>query len=178
MPAMRAKSLKNSVAARVAMSVALAVPLVGGPKQAGADEIQLLSAASMQTVLNEIISDFERTSGHKLIIRYSMMGAITERVMGGEEADLISSPTSISTLAARGKINIGSLVAIARTGVWDRGLFGRAEASDRLRRGFQARPASSESHRLCQSGWWRRGWRPHCTCDRRARASRTDETQD
>jgi molybdate transport system substrate-binding protein len=108
----------NTVAARAAMSVALAVPLLAGTKMAGAEEIQILSAASMQTVLNEIIGDFERTSGHKLIIRYSTMGAITERVIGGEEADLIiSSPTSISTLAARGKINVGSEVAIARTGI-------------------------------------------------------------
>jgi molybdate transport system substrate-binding protein len=115
---MRAKLLMNTVAARAAMSVALAVPLLAGTKMAGAEEIQILSAASMQTVLNEIIGDFERTSGHKLIIRYSTMGAITERVIGGEEADLIiSSPTSISTLAARGKINVGSEVAIARTGI-------------------------------------------------------------
>jgi molybdate transport system substrate-binding protein len=115
---MRAKLLMNTVAARAAMSVALAVPLLAGTKMAGAEEIQILSAASMQTVLKEIIGDFERTSGHKLIIRYSTMGAITERVIGGEEADLIiSSPTSISTLAARGKINVGSEVAIARTGI-------------------------------------------------------------
>jgi molybdate transport system substrate-binding protein len=115
---MRPKLLMNSVAARAAVSVALAVPLLAGTKQAGAEEIQVLSAASMQTVLNEIIGAFERTSGHKLIIRYSTMGAVTERVIGGEEADLIiSSPTSISTLAARGKINVGSEVAIARTGI-------------------------------------------------------------
>jgi molybdate transport system substrate-binding protein len=115
---MRAKALTNSVAARAAISVALAGALLGGTKQAGAEEIQILSAASMQTVLNEVIGAFERTSGHKLVIRYSTMGAITERVMGGEVADLIiSSPTSISTLAARGKINVGSEIAIASTGV-------------------------------------------------------------
>jgi molybdate transport system substrate-binding protein len=89
-----------------------------GAAPAGAEEIRLLSAASMQTVLNELVGDFERASGHKVIIRYSTMGAITGRVAGGEQADLvISSPASISSLVAQGKIDAGSEVAISKTGV-------------------------------------------------------------
>jgi molybdate transport system substrate-binding protein len=46
------------------------------------------------------------------------MGAITDRVGAGEETDLvISSPASIASLVARGKINPGSQVIIAKTGV-------------------------------------------------------------
>ena len=105
----------RSGAARVAASYVLASTLLGGGP-AGAAEIHLLSAASMQTVLREIIGDFERTSGHKVTIRYSTMGAITERILGGEETDLvISSPASISSLVTQGRINAGSERTIAKT---------------------------------------------------------------
>src|SRR5262249_46886895 len=84
----------------------------------GARELRLLSAASMQTVFKEVVGDFEQRSGYKVSLRYSTMGAITERVIGGEEADLIiSSPASISALAARGKVKPDSTVTVARTGV-------------------------------------------------------------
>jgi molybdate transport system substrate-binding protein len=108
----------KSIAARVAASAALASSLVGGTSPAQTAEIRLLSAASMQTVLSEIVRDFERTSGNKVIIRYSTMGAITERVMGGETSDLIiSSPISIAKLVKEGRISAGSQVTISKTGV-------------------------------------------------------------
>jgi molybdate transport system substrate-binding protein len=85
---------------------------------ARAEEIHLLSAASMQTVFKEILGDFERSSGHKVVIGYSTMGAITGRVAGGEQADLvISSPASISSLVAQGKVASGSELLIAKTGL-------------------------------------------------------------
>jgi len=85
---------------------------------ARAEEIHLLSAASMQTVFKAILGDFERSSGHKVVVGYSTMGAITGRVTGGEQADLvISSPASISSLVAQGKVSPGSELLIARTGL-------------------------------------------------------------
>jgi molybdate transport system substrate-binding protein len=81
-------------------------------------ELRLLSAASMQTVFKEVVGDFEQRSGYKVSLRYSTMGAITARVMAGEAADLIiSSPASIAALAAGGRVQPGSEVTIARTGV-------------------------------------------------------------
>ena len=112
---MRQKALAKPAVACVAASATLVMALCG---TAGAAEIRLLSAASMQTVLNEIVGDFERSSGHKVTIRYSTMGAITGRIAGGEEADLvISSPASMSALVAQGRIDESSRVTVARTGV-------------------------------------------------------------
>src|SRR5882762_5316673 len=103
---------------RMAASSTLAMALLGAAVPAGAAEIRLLSAASMQTVLKETVGEFERTSGHKVTIAYSTMGAITKRIVGGEEADLvISSPASISSLVTQGRINAGSEVTISKTGV-------------------------------------------------------------
>jgi molybdate transport system substrate-binding protein len=106
----------NPIPLRSALIGLLSVTLLVDPARAA--EIRLLSAASMQTVLKEIIGNFERDSGHKVIIQYSTMGAITDRVMSGEKADLvISSPASMSTLAVQGKINFTSQVTFAKTGI-------------------------------------------------------------
>lgn len=80
--------------------------------------MRLLSAASIQEVFKQIIGDFERTSGHKVIIHYGTMGAITDWMRGGEEADLvISSLQSISALVKEGKIEPASQTTICKVGV-------------------------------------------------------------
>src|SRR4051812_26544736 len=99
----------SSIAAFAALTVA------GLAKTA---EIRLLSAASIQEVFKEIIGDFERASGHKIIIHYGTMGAITEWMRAGEEADLvISSRQSIASLVKEGKIEPSSQVTISKVGV-------------------------------------------------------------
>jgi molybdate transport system substrate-binding protein len=83
-----------------------------------ASEIRLLSAASIQEVFKEVIGDFERSSGHQVIIHYGTMGAITDWIRGGEQADLvISSLESISTLVNEGKIEASSQTTISKVGV-------------------------------------------------------------
>jgi len=115
---MEKRAFVGLIAARAVASAALAVVLLGGANQVRAAEIRVLSAASMQTVFKEILGDFERASGHKVIVAYSTMGAITNRVMRGEEIDLvISSPASISSLVRQGRIAAGSEVTVSRTGV-------------------------------------------------------------
>lgn len=105
--------MRHGITAGIAAAAVLAATGI-----AHADELQLLSAASMQTVFKQIVGDFEGRSGHKVSLRYSTMGAITERVKAGERADLvISSPASISALVASGKLTAGSEVTIAKTGV-------------------------------------------------------------
>ena len=92
--------------------------VLGSPKPVAAAEMRLLSAASMQEVFKEIIGDFERSSGHKVIIHYGTMGAITDWMRGGEQADLvISSLQSISSLVKDGKIEPGSQATISKVGV-------------------------------------------------------------
>jgi len=88
------------------------------PPVARAAEIRLLSAAAMQTVFAMITDDFERTSGHKLVFAYTTMGAITQRVIAGETADLIIGSTqSLDRLAKVGRIDPASRVTIAKVGI-------------------------------------------------------------
>jgi len=100
------------------VSAALALLAGGVASPARAAEVQLLSAAAMQSVFKEVAGDFERVSGHRLTIRYATMGAITSRVLGGETADLvIGSTQSISSLVSGGRIRPDSQLTICKTGV-------------------------------------------------------------
>lgn len=97
-------------------SLLVAVALFGSHARAG--EVRLLSAAAMQSVFKSIAGEFERTSGHTLVITYATMGAITQRVLNGETADLIiGSAPSISTLVNEGKLRPGSQLTICKVGV-------------------------------------------------------------
>ena len=107
-----------SCAARIVASATLLTAILGAWNQARAAEIRLLSAAVMQPVFKETIDEFERMSGHKLIITYRTMGAITQRMLDSETADLvIGSTPSISRLVKEGKINAESTATIAKVGV-------------------------------------------------------------
>jgi len=83
-----------------------------------AAEIRVLSAAAMQSVLKQIVGEYERASGDKLIIDYATMGAINDRVLKGETPDLvIGSSQSISNLVKEGRIDEKSQLMICRVGI-------------------------------------------------------------
>jgi len=101
---------------RVAAS-AWAVALLATSGPAAAADIYVLSTPAMQSVLKEIVGDFERMSGHKVVIRYATMGLIT-RTLPDESADLvISSRQSISDLVRQGRMRPDSQLTICKTGV-------------------------------------------------------------
>jgi len=105
------KVLRCMLAGGLLSSAATATPL-------DAAEIRVLSAAVMQTVFKEVAADFERSSGHRVTFVYATMGAITERMLSGERADLvIGSTPSIARLVKEKKIEDGTAAAIARVGV-------------------------------------------------------------
>jgi molybdate transport system substrate-binding protein len=97
---------------------ALLMMMVLGAAPAGAAELRLLSAAAMQTVFKQISGDFERSSGHRLIISYATVGGVGERLERGEAADfVIGSSLSMPVLVKHGKIAAGSEVTICTTGI-------------------------------------------------------------
>lgn len=83
-----------------------------------ADDIHILSAASMRSVLTEVVPEFERASGHRLLIDYDTMGRIDRRVAAGESPDfVIGSGQSVAALVERLRIEPSSQLILARTGV-------------------------------------------------------------
>jgi len=112
---------KHSVAAAfaavasVAFSGLLLVAATPSPARAG--EIKLLSPFSFRALLPDLVPQFEKSSGHKVTVEYTTLGASTERLLKGEVADIvIVSPAQIEELQKQGKLLPGSGVEIARVG--------------------------------------------------------------
>jgi molybdate transport system substrate-binding protein len=85
---------------------------------AAAADVRILSAASMRSVLTEVVPEFERSSGHRLLIDYDTMGRIDRRVAAGESPDfVIGSGQSVAALVERLRIEPSSQLILARTGV-------------------------------------------------------------
>src|SRR5262249_13935608 len=78
---MKMHTLTRSASAAAALAVVAVVG--GGMERAHAAEIQVLSAAAMQSIFKVIGSEFEHQSGDKLVMTYATMGAITDRVLAG-----------------------------------------------------------------------------------------------
>lgn len=82
-----------------------------------AAEIKLLGPVSFRALLPDLLPQFEKSSGHKVTVGYATLGAITERLVKGEAADVaIVSPAQNEELQKQGKLLAGSRVEIARVG--------------------------------------------------------------
>ena len=83
-----------------------------------AAEIKLLSAVALKPVMDILVPEFERSSGHRVTIGYGTVGALTERVQKGEPADVaIVAGPQIDNLQTQGKIVGGSRADIGKVGV-------------------------------------------------------------
>jgi molybdate transport system substrate-binding protein len=82
---------------------------------AGAAEIKVLSTGNMVSILTELTGEFERASGHKLVIEYGSTPRIKARVQA-EAADLtINERYVLDDLIKQGRVVTGTVVDIARS---------------------------------------------------------------
>jgi molybdate transport system substrate-binding protein len=102
------------------MLVGLAMVLIGAgaARPAAAAEIKVLTAGAFKQVLLALLPDFERTSGHKVVVENDTVGALTKRIEGGETFDLaVLTPAAVDALASKGKLVPGSRANLARVGI-------------------------------------------------------------
>jgi molybdate transport system substrate-binding protein len=103
------------------MLVGLAMVLMGGAgaaRPAAAAEIKVLTAGAFKQVLVALLPDFERTSGHKVVVENDTVGGLTKRIEGGETFDLaVLTPAAVDALASKGKLVPGSRANLARVGI-------------------------------------------------------------
>lgn len=93
---------------------------------ADAAEVKLLSVFALAPALNELVPQFERTTGHKLAIRYGASPAFKQQIQAGESFDLaILTAPVIDDLTKQGKVAGGTRAVIARSGI---GVAVRADA--------------------------------------------------
>lgn len=86
---------------------------------ASAAEIKVLGGSAVIPVMEVLIPQFERASGHKVIADFDgAIGAMTKRIQGGEAADVvIVSRQQIESLEKAGKVIKGTGADLARLGV-------------------------------------------------------------
>jgi molybdate transport system substrate-binding protein len=84
----------------------------------GAAEIKVLTAGAFKEVLLAVVPEFERETGHKVIVANDTVGALTRRIEGGEPFDVaVLTPRAVDELTAKGKFVEGTRTPLARVGV-------------------------------------------------------------
>src|SRR5689334_15641740 len=98
-----------STSLRRLLAAALIVAATG--TAAHADTVRLLAAGAAQGVVRRLEPDFSATSGHKLDAVYDTVGALRDRVLAGEAADVVLlSEAGIGALSGAGKTDARTTV--------------------------------------------------------------------
>ena len=94
----------------------LAAGLAAQP--ASAADIEVLTAGAYKPVLIAMQPDFEKETGHRLVIDNDTVGALVKRIEGGETFDVVvASPAGLDTLTKSGKVADGTRQSLARVGI-------------------------------------------------------------
>jgi molybdate transport system substrate-binding protein len=101
---------------RLAMAAITLVLAAGLGRPAAADNIKVLSTGNMTSILGDLTAEFERTSGHKLLIEYGSTTRMRERVLSGEAADVtINERYVLEDLLRQDRLMEGTMIRIARS---------------------------------------------------------------
>ena len=92
--------------------------VIGGAAGAAAAEIKVLTAGAFKPVVLALVPDFEKQSGHKVIVDNGTVGELQTRIEGGETFDVaVITPGVVDGLIAKGKIAAGSRLNLAGVSV-------------------------------------------------------------
>lgn len=99
-------------------TLALVVAAIIGVEVAQAAEVKVMAANAVKEAYLELMSAFERSTGHKVITLWGGTEGVAKRISGGEVVDivLIAAP-NIDKLVAEGKLVPGSRADFAKSGV-------------------------------------------------------------
>ena len=85
---------------------------------AQAAEIKVLCSTALKTVMQELVPQFERATGHKVVVEYGVSAAMQRQVEAGAQFDAIFlTVKQLDALVQEGKIAPGTRTAIARSGM-------------------------------------------------------------
>src|SRR3954471_24409967 len=103
------------------------VLLIMATSAANGAELKVLCVVALKSAMTELAPQFEKASGHRLVVEYGTAGAVTGRIekhQGGDVA--ISARQQIASLEKNGLIVQGTSMDVARFGV---GVFVRKGAT-------------------------------------------------
>jgi len=99
---------------RIAITTFVLVAAMHTIGVANAADIRVMSSGSLKLALNQLVPDFQKSSGNTVTIVYGPAGAITNLVRKGDAADVvIVSRAQLEGLESQGKVAHGSRVDIA-----------------------------------------------------------------
>jgi molybdate transport system substrate-binding protein len=99
-------------------TAAVAAAIASGASAAGAAEIKVLHGGAFTQVLQAIVPDFEKSTGHKIVTQRDTVGALTKLIEGGAAFDMVVlTPEAVEALVKKGKIVAGSRANLAQVGV-------------------------------------------------------------
>jgi molybdate transport system substrate-binding protein len=105
-------TILRRTAALVAISALAAV------SAAHAAELKALSGNGARAAVRELVSQFERASGHKVALRFEVNAELKRKIEAGETFDVaILNPPVIEDLMKHGKIVAGTRADIGRAGL-------------------------------------------------------------
>jgi molybdate transport system substrate-binding protein len=85
---------------------------------ADAAEVKFLCAVALKPAIDQLIDDFQKSSGDKVDVSYANIGTITDRIRKDEGADLaVTSPQQWAQLDKEGKIASDFRVQLAKVGI-------------------------------------------------------------
>jgi molybdate transport system substrate-binding protein len=95
---------------------ALAPTHQGGPAQSA--EIRVFSSAAPRGVFRELSPEFERATGHRLVVSYEFAADLKRRIEAGDPFDVAILPPDLADdLMRRGKLAAASRVDLGHTGM-------------------------------------------------------------
>ncbi|MBX9842817.1 MAG: molybdate ABC transporter substrate-binding protein [Xanthobacteraceae bacterium] len=98
------------------LGAAIGIGMMAQP--ASAAEIKVLTTGAFKSVVVALVPEFEKATGHKVVVDNGTVGQLQKRVDGGETFDvLVLSPKGIEDYIKSGKIAAGSNARLAKVGV-------------------------------------------------------------
>jgi molybdate transport system substrate-binding protein len=99
---------------RVFLTILLAVVAVS---PAMAADLKLLTAGAYKSVALDLVSEFEKRTGHKVTVENDTAGALARRVGAGEAFDVVVIPPAAMAPLLGGKLIESSAKPLARVGI-------------------------------------------------------------
>lgn len=100
------------------LGLALAAAVLLAPaERARAAELRVLAAGATESTVRDAVKDFEKESGHSVVVSFGAVGALRDKILAGDPADLtIVTPVIVEQLEAKGVVRPGSRVDLGRVG--------------------------------------------------------------
>ncbi len=103
---------------KVAATLLLALVGLSVGGSALAVELKVLSAGAIKPVVVAALPEFERLTGHKVVVENDTAGGLARRVRAGERFDLLVMPQGgLRELAAEGAVAASGQLLLARVGI-------------------------------------------------------------